>query len=242
MFTSKGRHTLIAILVVGAGVVSASGVRHRHAKPRELCGIPARDYQTMSGSSPGPVIGISNVAVSITPTAPPGTAGTAEMALRIGGQAANSPLRARLYQFAPTSLQIDHCSISRIALLIQEDGSWRLSLRADQNPSTAAPRAGTPPVAMVPISGLPNVQTKQTAQLKRNLFIVRVRGLGAFSEPLSTLPAPPSQGKPVLLSLDPIEFWVQNGVPYPLVVQGKHLDATSFFDQIDRAEIQFTYR
>jgi hypothetical protein len=242
MFTRNGGQILIAILVVGVGVVSAAGVRRRHAKPRELGGIPARDYQTITGSSPASVLAISKVAVSIAPSEPPAAPGTAGMALRIGEQAANRSLGARLYQFAPTSLQIDHCSISRIALVIQEDGSWRLNLQADQNPRTAVPRSETPPVAMTPIRGLPNVQTKQTAHIKRNLFIVRVRGLGAFAEPLATPPSPPSLGKPVLLALGPIEFWVQNGVPYPLVIQGRDDDAACFFDRIYRAEIEFTYR
>ena len=109
-------------------------------------------------------------------------------------------------------------------------------------PAPVVTQSGDVLTDTVPIRALPKVQTKQTAHLKRNLFIIRLRGLGSFTEPLATPPSIPSQGKPMLLSLEPIEFWVQNGVPYTLVLQGQHPDAANFFDKIDRVEIEFTYR
>jgi hypothetical protein len=216
---SWGR-SLLAMIASSAGIVSAEGVRYYHVKPKQQCGIPP---------------------------------------LQIASNAANLGRRVKEFQFIPTALQIDHCSISRIALFIEDNGHWRLSLQADQNPlveestalttvlpsttlNTGLPAPGKPALPTAPIRGLPAVRLKHTTFLKRNLFVIRVRGLGDFAEPIAVPPAPPALGKPVLLSLPSIEFWVQNGVQLPLVREGYHEDAITFFDLIDRAEIEFSYR
>src|SRR5208337_2431207 len=167
--------------------------------------------------------------------------------------------RIKVFQFVPSALQIDHCSISRIAFSLQDNGQWRLSLQADQNPvvenSTALttvlpstttspdfPSTGKPALATAPIRGLPAVRLKHTTFLKRNLFVVQIRGLGDFAEQISVPASPPQLGKPVLVAMEPISFWVQNGVPYPLVSEGVVADASRFFDMIDRVELEFSYR
>ncbi len=53
---------------------------------------------------------------------------------------------------------------------------------------------------------------------------------------------PSNQAKPALMAPPPIEFWVQRGVPYLGVFDGVDTSAAAFFDQIDRFELEFSYR
>ena len=125
--------------------------------------------------------------------------------------------------------------------MIQDDGRWRLSLRADQNPlvetatglttvlpssnsTSTLPTTSKPALPTAPIRGLPSGTAKDTAFLKRNLFVIQLRGLGDFSEPIATPPEPSKLGKPVLFATPPIKFWVQNGVPYSLVTEATSSD------------------
>jgi|GEM_PF-2270702 len=250
---------LTATLAIGAGIVGADGVRHYHVKPKQLCGIPPADYQPPHPPpAVVPVVLVSSVGHVIMPPAKPLT-GTTAMSLQIQAENANQSPRVKVFQFVPTAMQIDHCSISRIAFSMQDNGQWRLNLQADQNPvvenstglttvlpptlvSGGVPASGKPALTTAPIRGLPALRLKDTTYIKRNLFVIRIRGLGDFAEPIAVPASPPALGKPVLLRLSPIEFWVQNGVPFPLVSDGLHPDAKTFFDMIDRVEIEFSYR
>jgi hypothetical protein len=232
---------MVAALTVGS-VAVGGGVRRYRARPQERCGIPDADYQPPHPPPVvDPVLAVSQLGVLLAQPLST-TAGDAAMSLKISGQTAAARSRVKIYQFSPTSLQIDHCSISRMALIINDRGYWRLSLQADQNPQVDIPAAGVAVTSPAQVRGLPSLPLKQTTQLKRNLFVIRVRGLGAYSEPLPTPPAPAALGKPVLMALPPIEFWVQRGVPYPGVFENENRDAATFFDQIDRVEIEFSYR
>jgi hypothetical protein len=232
---------LVAALTVG-GAALGGGVRRYRARPQQLCAIPDADYQPPHPPPMvDPVLAVSKVGTILTPS-PPATAGETTMSLKIAGQTTTSRPRIKLYQFIPTALAIDHCSISRLAMTIDETGYWRLNLQADQNPQVDFPPAGIAVPVQAQTRGLPAVQLKQTTYLKRNLFVIRVRGLGAFPEATTTPPAPPDLGKPVLLAIPPIQFWVQRGVPYPAVFDGVNRDAATLFDLIDRIEIEFSYR
>jgi hypothetical protein len=251
--------SLIATLAIGAGIVSADGVRHYHVKPQRLCGVPPAEYQPPRPPPVVvPVVAVSSVGYVLTPPLTQASLKEA-MSLQVPGKATKSP-RIKVFQFTLSSLQIDHCSISRLCLTVYDNGFWRFSCQGDQNPivetATALttvqrsattkellPTSGRPPLPVAQIQGLPAGEAKYTAFLKRNLFVIRVRGLGDFREPLPVPPAPPSLGKPVLFSLPVIEFWVQNGVPYPLVrTSGPNGDVRQFFDMIDRVEVEFSYR
>jgi hypothetical protein len=206
----------------------------------------------------GPSQTITTTPIATTPAAISTTI-TNATALPIARSTVKPLARLKYFQFAPTTLAIDHCSISRIAFTIQEDGRWRLTLQADQNPvvetatalttvlpssnsSQLLPTTSKPSLPIAPIRALPAGTAKDTAFLKRNLFVVRVRGLGAFGEEIA-IPAQPSiLGKPVLFRTPPIEFWVQNGVPYSVVCESHSSDAKTFFDVVDRVEIEFEYR
>jgi hypothetical protein len=246
---------LLATLAMGAGVLGADGIRHYRVSPRPLCGIPPADYQPpQPPPAVRPMIAISQVGFVLAPPATPSLP-AAPMSLQINGQPVSPIPRVKVFQFVPTGMQIDHCSISRMALTIQDNGFWRLSLQADQNPivetatalTTVQPASGSPPaLPTAPIRGLPKVSWKDTSFIKRNLFVIRIRGLGSFQEAIPVPPAPLSIGKPVLFALNPIEFWVQNGVPFPLVAQPRpfqaHPDVKRFFDMVDRVELEFSYR
>src|SRR5206468_609214 len=107
----------------------------------------------------------------------------------------------------------DQCSVSRAVLTLREDGVWRLDLRADQNPFG-------PVTPAVDLRGLPDVRLRQVQHIRRNLFAVRLRGLGAFTDPLPAAGGPPVLARPVLLALPVMSFWVQNGAPYPFNAVG----------------------
>jgi len=250
---------IVVVSAVGAGLLGADEARRYHVVPKQLCGIPPANYQPPQPKPVvAPVIAISTVGVMLPPPLTTSTAAAAT-SLRIPGTPVTRIPRVKYFQFMPTSLQIDHCSISRIALTILDDGHWRLSLQADQNPlvetatalTTVMPSSTTssalhtmakPALPTAPIRGLPSGVAKQTSFLKRNLFVIRLRGLGDFGEVIATPPQPSKLGKPVLFATPPIEFWVQNGVPYPLVVEAGLLDVQTFFDKVDRVEIEFSYR
>ncbi|HWE38410.1 MAG TPA: hypothetical protein VG406_17695 [Isosphaeraceae bacterium] len=235
----------IMILVAALAVASAAaeaGVRRHRARPTPLCGLPPADYQPPQPPPAAvPALLVSSPGVPLDP--PPAAAdGAAAMSLQIPGGIDPRRLRLKVFQFPTAGVTIDHCSASRIALTIREDGFWRVNLRADQNPQVTAPNVVTPPVGAAPIRALPAVRLKETIYLKRNLFVVKFRGLGLYREALPTPPAPPPLGKPVLLDLCSIPFWVQRGVPYDLVRQGYCPDAGLYFDRIDRVEMEFSYR
>ena len=118
-----GRKIVVAS-AVSAGMLGADGSKARyHVVPKQLCGIPPADYQPPQPKPVvAPVLGISTKGVVLAPPA------TAAMALAIPGATRQPNVRVKYFQFIPTALAIDHCSISRIALYIQDDGRWRLSL------------------------------------------------------------------------------------------------------------------
>jgi hypothetical protein len=248
-----GRKIVVAS-AVSAGMLGADGARRYHVVPKQLCGIPPADYQPPQPKPVvAPVTGISTVGVVLAPPT------KAAMSLAIPGATRQPSVRTKYFQFIPTTLVIDHCSISRIALYIQDDGRWRLSLEADQNPlidtatalttvqpsttlNAPLPTTSKPVLPTAPIRGFPTGSAKDTAFIKRNLFVIRLRGLGDFSEGIANPPVPSAIGKPVLFATPPIKFWVQNGVPYSLVVGAALPDVRASFDQIDRVEIEFSYR
>jgi hypothetical protein len=232
---------LVAALTAG-GAAIGGGVRRYHARPQERCGIPAADYQPPHPPPVvRPVLAVSQVGALVAQPPTTAAAPDAAMSLQIPATARTIP-RVKVYQFVPTSLAIDHCSISRITMTINDRGAWRLNLQADQNPQVTLPAAAVAVPTTAQARGLPDVRIKHTEHLKRNLFVIRLRGYGLYAEPLPAPPTPSNQGKPALMAPPPIEFWVQRGVPFQGVFDGVDGNAATFFDQIDRFELEFSYR
>jgi hypothetical protein len=191
-------------------VAAAPG--YHFTRPRVRCCLPERDYQF--GRFSPPLFAMSQSAVNLPLPAP--------------GEGVQLP--ARLYQFDVAQLKIDHCSISQMAVEIQQNGHWILNLQADQNP--LAPRSS---------EVVPNVTTegdasKYTAQQRRNAFHVALRCYRAGGD--SAVPL----GKPLAIELKPDPFWVQRGQPYRLMASGTDKSLGDFFGAIDRVEIEFYYR
>ena len=82
--------------------------------------------------------------------------------------------------------------------------------------------------------------TIQTAQLKRNQFVVRVRGYANYPNGAATRVAGPTPPAVVELDLEP--FWVQKGEPYSGFFTGRAEAVRRYFTAIDRVEVEFTYR
>jgi hypothetical protein len=250
------RRWLLSAATLGAGVATVAaaagpGVRRYHVRPQVLRGLPPYDYQPPQPPPVvAPVYALSEVAVPLGPPTRPvsapslnaGSKATDAMSIQIAAPTPADRLRVKVYQFRAASLAIDHCVLSRMVLTTRADGLWRLTLRADQNYRDEPISDKTAPNVQAPIRGLPNVRLKQTGHLKRNLFIVHVRGLGLFSEPLPVGATQPVLGKPVLFAFPEQAFWVQNGVPLPFTAQGFAPEVAEAFDLIDRAELEFTYR
>jgi hypothetical protein len=140
------------------------------------------------------------------------------------GRTRVSKKEIRLFQLEQPKLEIDHCSVSRVALQLHNDGTWVLSLRGDQNPRQEGEAQEFQP----------------RLHLKRNLFVVRLRGYGNFAVEPTTVNM--NAGKPELLDLNPVRFWVQNGEPRYLRVGGHDCRVHKFYELIDRVEVEFYYR
>ena len=220
-------------LVAGAGFPGL-GVSSHCTKPPLLCGIPPFDYQNLSQSRTESAV--SMIAIEIrAEQRPPFDLGTLPR-----GVVVSQPVvireRVRIYQLQQSVLRIDHCSLSRFALTLHEDGSWTLNFQADQNPQMI----GQPLNAITaPGAAALDIGGKQTTHLKRNEFNVRVRCYGAF--PINQL-LTDAPGKPVLFEIRPQPFWVQRGQPYSFWERHPDPLVARYFDLIDRVEVEFFYR
>jgi hypothetical protein len=216
----------------------------RHTRSYGLPGLPMRDYQYLTYSQPA--IALSQVAVLIEQRQP-FQVGVPPAGVPAAG--VNVPIvvreRLRFFQLDVAKMQVDHCFLSRVAVTLQENGDWILSLRADQNPwMTGGRNDVSTPIhvrgAATAIQPAAPKLTKETDYLKRNQFFVSVRCYGAY--PLKEGAPPLAPGKPVLFELRPAPFWVQRGRPYDLWVKESLPDVRQYFDLIDRVEIEFFYR
>jgi hypothetical protein len=196
-------------LVALAGVATAGKWCH-HMWPGHLPGIPNRDYQYRPRSAPVMALSKSPVLLQEVDTAT--------------GQATK---QTRLYQWNEASLEIDHCSISRVALQFYKDGRWTVSLRADQNPQNLL----TIPTA--------DGQTRLIGHIKRNQFAVRFRCYGNYQ--VRETVADQTAGKPVLFALEPPKFWVQKAEPFDYLFMGSDDEVREFFTRVDRVELEFYY-
>lgn len=229
----------LVLAVIALGVGSGPDFHPRRTRAKTLHAIPDYGYQHLSYSQPAtaksmPAIGIlAEQRQPFTLGRLPGTVSTEQR------RAMTPPVsreQVRYFQFPQRELRVDHCSISRVALVLHENAFWTLSLRADQNPwfRGGTRNVLTPVPRNVPVSGL------VSNGLKRNQFVVRIRCLGAA--PLGLTRTDVGPPKPVLLELGPCVFWVQRGQPYSFWRRVAHPDLAKVFDLIDQVEIEFVYR
>lgn len=189
-------------------------------RPRPVCGIPDYPYTAVRAvPDPRTVTAISLLGVP---------------AERLPGATAEAIEDTQVFQFLDPVMRVDHCYLSRMAVALSADGTYRISFRADQNPQPG------PDVMSPLVPGDPLPAGLQTAHLRRNLFVVTFRGYGNYSAD----PARPAQSasKPVVLEF-PIEpFFVERGRPFSGLVEGRSEAVRRAFPLVNRFEVDFTYR
>lgn len=211
-----------------------------HTAPRTGI-LQAPEWRHGRPARPGTLPGIPDYAYTPGPMAKPAVAVLSLVRIPAGRIAGAEPLPrgthpAQMYQLPVQRMQADHCYLSRVAVALHDDGAYQLSFRADQNPRAG----GDSPLVPTEFTEGPRL-TEQTAHLKRNLFLVRVRGYAGSGGVSGERPGP-DLGRPAVWELAVEPFWVQNGEPYPGLVSGRSEMVRRYFEYIDRVEVEFTYR
>ena len=220
------RKIAVAVSTVSIVIVAAAPTFHR-TRPGVRCDIPVRDYQYNKLSQP--LRSLSEVPVLIDVPLNARTNGGSTVPSPTG-LANRQPQRVKSFQFVKVpTLQIDHCTISDMSVLVHENGNWTISLRANQNPLNARK----------PLD-VTTLEPKQlfTDHLKRNQFHVVAYcyaqyGPGDGKELI---------GKPLVIPLVIKPYWVQKQQPCTIFEPGYHPDIQRHFDSLDRVEIEFAYQ
>jgi hypothetical protein len=211
---------VVTVFAIAAG--GRAELPRHHARPRALPGVPNYDYR-MTVNPPPTVTAMSLPKVAVEP--PPGPRGLPRP-------------KTYAFQFAEARLQVDHCFLSRVAVALHEDGDYQISFRADQNPQPQP--VGVPGDIRSPLRPGEVIETTlQTSHLKRNLFVVKVRG---YAAPQRDGKANLVPAAPALVELPVEPFWVQKGEPYTGNVCGNSWAVAKYFHLIERVEVEFTYR
>lgn len=251
---AAGWMMLTAVMIA---LCAAPGWPYRHTRPhvskdlpRDTFGMPRRDYQYHHYSPTATLM-------SLAATSLPDVEAVATVIDPLTGQSRR--VRTKLFQFIPSSMEIDHCSLSRLAVTIDSMGRWSLSLRADQNPQATRGERFIPAVP----DDLRD-QVLQTSHLMRNLFLVNFRvlptiptritdtgrsvtkpELNAEDTVLDVVDLPrvvDRLGEPTLFAATITPFWVQRGQPLTKRVTGQDPELARIFDMIERVEIEFRYQ
>ena len=136
----------------------------------------------------------------------------------------------KVLQLANRSLEIAHCEMSDIALKVEPNGSWYLTLRADQNR----------------VSKNDEQTRSDDIQIKRNAFQVKIRLLDSAHRHQEVVgPGIDRQltgaqsGKIAVAHIVVPEFWVQREAPQMVSLKGYDPMIAKSFDDIDEAEFEF---
>lgn len=219
----------LLLLSMGMFVVPANGaeIPTRKTKPEPLCGIPAC-YPYRPARTISPLLTEQSLPGLLLDTGAP-----SDVTI-VDGVATR--LKARYFQMSAYVLKRDHCSISRVSVIVDELGNYSVSFRADQNPRLQE----DPAEPRFRLSTPPNPSVRQVSHLKRNEFRVEFRLLGAALN-RETI-APSDLGRPVLGRIDLKPFWVQNGEPLNYSHSGNLGVGARYLDKVDRIEVDFSYR
>ena len=130
-------------------------------------------------------------------------------------------------------LRVDHCSLSKVSVVLYPDGAYKITFRADQNPLATDPQADS-----LKSTGK-SVDTGLNAnQFRRNKFYVTVRGYAA--DPLGERGIGATKTAVLEIPLDP--FWVSRGETYLGSVEGKSEAVQRNYKLVERVDLDFTYR
>jgi hypothetical protein len=214
----KPHWTLLLAMVIGLVACELAWCHHRR-KLQCVPGIPCLPYKTCQFS----VVQQCSSATAVLLR-------EEELAREVQQPVLPKPERTQLkfYLADRKELKSDQCSVSRLGVVLEEDGTWRVSLQARQN----APR---PEEIETNLASQNGQVKKYTAHIKRNQFVIKVRGVGPGTEDLE-------QGQPILFEVDVPPFWVDRGEPKDVYLTGKCDRIKQVFDVTRRVEVDFTYR
>jgi len=203
----------VSVLLVGAVAASAGDLLPYHRRAKVRCDIPPRyDYETRRLSLPDVRETIATLLLEQV-KAPSNSY-----------LIANHPQRQlRLWQVVDRPLQVNHCSLSNIAVWIDESGRWSVNLTAVQHPFVG-----------------PDRQAMPEARFLRNEFHVKVHAYGMAKVETANRATAVSQPEIFCMCLNP--FWVDRE-QVMLHNDGGTLSAEQLqrLPLVDRLEVEFRY-
>ncbi len=248
--TKSTKHRVIAWLAGVCGFCAATEpsqagdpilIRSGRYRVEPLCSVPHEDYQY--GARTPSLVVRSLVAVphysfettvqkitALKQLATEVDAGASPLAVMPPNDNGSVRPESKLLQLANRTLEIAHCEISDIALKVEPNGSWYLSLRADQNR----------------ISKLDEQTRSDEIHIKRNAFRLNIRLLDSSHRHQEIVGPEINQqwigaqsGKIAVAHLVIPEFWVQREAPNMVSLRGFDPMVAQHFNEIDEAEFEF---
>lgn len=207
----SGRSLLIGGLLVGTVAATAGDLLPYHRRARVRCSLPAWPGYVTQQASP-PVRTETNTVLWLELTDPP------------ANSTLNAPVperRIRVYQ-GGSPLVVEHCSIGRVALAIDETGLWTVSLAAEQFPYivNGNDRQATP-----------------AARFLRNEFHIRFRGvaLAQTEDPQRVAPV----GQPEMFNVALQPFWMARDSRERISQRGRlTAEELARLPLVDRVEVE----
>lgn len=120
--------------------------------------------------------------------------------------------------------------VSDLGVVLESDGHYVLSLKAEQNPEVRPPEPG--------LVNLPD--SRRLAEI-RNQFFIRIRAIGQVDRSGATNNAV-SNGNPVLFTIESEPFWVETDQPHLLGRRSIDPMVGKWFSMISYLEVEFYYR
>ncbi len=202
----------LGLLLVGTVAATAGDLLPYHRRARVHRDIPPYDYQTRRLSLPD----VRETAITLVleqVAAPPNSFLAANDARR----------QLRLWQVVDRPLQLDHCSLSNIAVWIDENGNWSANMTAAQQPFVGPDKQATPAVRFL-----------------RNKFHVTVHAYGMAKVQTGNRATAVGQPEIFCMCLNP--FWVDRE-QIKLHNDGGRLseDQRQRLPLVDRLEVEFRY-
>lgn len=217
------RRTLLRILASFGWVTSASQADDFFSgrKLQSRCCLPNHGYDSPPFSNPvtarslapgSSAAGLASDTRLVTPPAAPVATGLSDSAVRI-----------RVFEFRPTVLQIDHCSLSQLSICFTNCGRWYIAATATQDPGSVEP-----------------ARRPAFERFLRNQFRLQVRPvLLSVSNPTT---ADAALGSPEISVCDDQMVWVQKGEVRKVALQGDSPELAQLYDRIERVHLHFSIR
>lgn len=190
-------------------------------KLKSRCCLPEYGYDgprftnpvtARSVTSNGPAAGLASVGRPVTSTT-----------VAVSPGPANSAVQVRAFEFRPTALQIDHCSLSQLSVCFTDAGRWYIAATATQDPASVEP-----------------ARRPAFERFLRNQFRLQLRPvLLSASTPTA---ADSVTGDAEISLCDDLEFWVQKGESRKMSLQGDSPELANLYDRIERVHLHFSIR